>query len=404
MVQRQTPGLCPYQRAVGQWKWRPCAAMLLLLLCIASVFATPCAAITTMGRGATAAGATSGGASAPSLEAMVGQMLLVGFRGTDAAADSAIVRQVRAGMVGGVILFDRDVTTGSRERNIVSPDQLARLSAGLQRVAPVRLFIAVDQEGGRVQRLKPAHGFGEYPSARALGGSGLPIATAQTDRLVLELARAGINLNFAPVVDVDVFAASPAIGKLERSFSADPLKVAAFAQAVGDVHVRHGVVPCLKHFPGHGSARGDSHLGVTDVSATWHEGELVPYQRLLKGWQGAVMVGHLFNTHFDKDHPATLSHATITGVLRNRLGWQGVVISDDLQMKAITSHYGLEETMLRAVLAGNDILLFGNNLEWDPDLTDHAHATLVRLVREGRIPEARIREAWKRIMALKATL
>nr|GBO95535.1 beta-hexosaminidase [Nitratidesulfovibrio sp. HK-II] len=410
---------------------------------------------------ATRAG-TPAGASSPSLSAMIGQMLMVGFRGAqpqavapsasdmlgmgallhqgrakhnattaDAARAGAagtpatgasygvneVLFDIRAGRVGGVILFDRDVTTGSPERNVISPKQVRALSAALQAAAGASpaglpLFVAVDQEGGRVQRLKPERGFTQYPPARQLGQGTTGETRLRAVAMGRELADVGVNLNFAPVVDVDVNPDSPAIGRLGRSYGRDPRAVAAHAAAFINGMAHAGVVSCLKHFPGHGSARADSHLGVTDVSATRRPEELWPYRTLLRptgnawadGWGGMVMVGHLYDNRLDAAHPATLSRATIDGLLRRDMGWRGVVITDDLQMGAITERYPLEEVVFRAVDAGADILLFGNNLRWQPDLAARVHATLTGLVQSGRISEERIRQSYQRIARLKGLL
>ncbi len=388
----------------------------------------------------------------PSLSDMIGQMFMVGFRGVQAqavapraggvpglgallrpgaanatnaappAGNSAygvheVLNDIRAGRVGGVILFDRDVTTGSPERNIVSPRQVRALSAALQAAASASpaglpLFVAVDQEGGRVQRLKPERGFTQYPPARQLGQGTVGETRLRAVAMGRELADVGVNLNFAPVVDVDVNPDSPAIGRLGRAYSRDPRAVAAHAAAFVNGMAQAGVISCLKHFPGHGSARADSHLGVTDVSATRRPEELWPYRALLRpagnawadGWGGMVMVGHLYDNRLDAAHPATLSRAAIDGLLRRDMGWRGVVITDDLQMGAITDRYPLEEVVFRAVDAGADILLFGNNLRWQPDLAARVHATLTGLVRSGRISEDRIRQSYQRIARLKGLL
>lgn len=414
------------------------------------------------GAAATTRAGAPASAPSPTLSDMIGQMLMVGFRGAqpqavapsasdmlgmgallhqaragsnatnvDAAKAGAagtaragasygvneVLDDVRAGRVGGVILFDRDVTTGSPERNIISPKQVRALSAALQAAAGASpaglpLFVAVDQEGGRVQRLKPERGFTQYPPARQMGQGTVGETRLRAVAMGRELADVGVNLNFAPVVDVDVNPDSPAIGRLGRSYGREPRTVAAHAAAFINGMAHAGVVSCLKHFPGHGSARADSHLGVTDVSATRRPEELLPYRTLLRpagnawadGWGGMVMVGHLYDNRLDAAHPATLSRATIDGLLRRDLGWRGVVITDDLQMGAITDRYPLEEVVFRAVDAGADILLFGNNLRWQPDLTARVHATLSGLVQSGRISEERIRQSYQRIARLKGLL
>lgn len=344
-------------------------------------------------------------AAEPSLDAMLGQMVMVGFRGT---GEEPLVRDlenlsrdIEEGKIGGVILFEPDYLTRG-VRNIVSIEQTRRLADLLQSRAAIPLFVAVDQEGGRVRRFTPGHGVPATPSARDMGMGEPDTTFEEGSRLGAALARAGVNLDFAPVVDVDVNPDSPAIGRLGRSFSADPRAVADHARAFARGLWSRGVLPCYKHFPGHGSAAADSHAGFTDISATWKEDELPPYRALLSGKPPAmVMVGHLSLDRFDAVHPSSLSKAIIDGVLRRDLGWDGVVITDDLQMQAIRDNYGEKEALALAVNAGVDIILVGNNLVHDPETGRKVFALLRELVAEGAIAEARVRQSYRRIMRLK---
>ena len=344
------------------------------------------------------------GKAAPPLDVMIGSMLMLGFRGADLPSGDAFLEQVRAGHVGHVILFDRDVTTGG-ERNIISPRQVRRLTATLRAASPGPFLIAVDQEGGRVRRLKPQRGFADLPSARSMGADSPEKTRAIARQLGEELASLGISVDLAPVADVNSNPANPAIGALERSFSPNPAMAAAHALAFGQGLAQRGIIPALKHFPGQGGARKDSHLGLTDITRTWNaRADLVPYaQAFAQGWPGMVMLGHLYHKGLDPQYPATLSRAVVTDLLRGRMGWQGVVISDDMQMKAITDHYGMEQAMLLAVNAGVDILLFGNNLYWDETLPRKVFETLRGLVESGRISRQRIMESWLRITNLYAS-
>ncbi|WP_026167543.1 glycoside hydrolase family 3 protein [Desulfovibrio oxyclinae] len=337
-----------------------------------------------------------------SLEVMVGQMLMTGFRGTSVDAESPIVRDIENRHLGGVVLFDYDVERKVFDRNIESPEQVKRLTHSLQSRADIPLFIAVDQEGGKVQRLKERWGFPETPSAQKLGLKG-PAASDTAGRIVGRmLSQNGINMDFAPVVDVNVNPKSPAIGALGRSFSADPQAVADNAAAFAKGLRGHGVIPCLKHFPGHGSAMADSHKGLTDVTDTWSRQELVPYQTLIdEGYVGMIMTAHVFNATLDPKYPATLSDKVIGSILRQRLSWDGVVITDDMDMRAIRDSYGMRTALKLAIRAGADIMLYGNNLRHDPQIMKKAYDTILDLVRSGEIPEARIRQSFERIMKLK---
>lgn len=339
-----------------------------------------------------------------SLREKIGQLLVVGFRGSRPEECALAVRDVREHGIGGVVLFDQEMVDGSAGRkNIESPAQVRTLLAFLQSHARVPLLTAIDQEGGRVNRLKPVYGFPESISHEELGKLDQPAethrhaaATAQTLRSV------GLNWNLAPVADLDANPDNPIIRGKRRSFAADPETVARHATEFVRAHRAHGVLTCLKHFPGHGSARGDTHHGLVDVTETWSERELVPFQRLIAaGLCDAVMSAHVFNAKLDPERPATLSRAIITGILRERLGFRGVVSSDDMEMRAIASHYGLENSVPLAIEAGLDVLCFGNNLTYDPDIAPKAIGILERAVRSGRIPEARIDESVGRVLELK---
>ena len=344
-------------------------------------------------------------------EKMLAQMLLVGFRGLgpgekEYAADYAAFRDyVSQGKLGGVILFNRDHSSKSRVRNILNPAQVKAMCADLQAASPMPLFISVDQEGGRVRRLTPEAGFSDLPSPAEMSRLKIDMIYWRGLELGQELKELGINLDFAPSLDLNVNPDNPVIGSLGRSFGRDPEEVARmgrfFMSGLNDA----GVLGSYKHFPGHGSSRSDTHVEFTDITGSWQEDELAPYKLLMKR-RGPymIMLGHLFHSNFDPVYPASLSHAVATGLLRDRLGWQGVIISDDLQMKAIADHYSLEETIRLAIEAGNDIVLFGNNLAYDVELPGKAHEAMLKLYREGKIGRERIERSYRRIMALKEWL
>jgi len=343
--------------------------------------------------------------STPSLDVMIGQMLMAGFRGYDVDKTSSIVSDIRDYHLGGVVLFDYDVALKKPERNIKDPEQVKKLNGDLQSFANIPLFIGVDQEGGRVQRLKEKHGFFETHSAQAICASGEIKVRTSAYMAGSTLSASGFNLDFAPVVDVNVNPQSPAIGAIERSFSADPEKVTRCAKLFMEELARSEVLSCLKHFPGHGSAGADSHLGLTDVTKTWSEAELIPYRKLIyTGKVNMIMTAHIFNAKLDSDYPATLSRKIITGILRDELGFDGVVITDDMNMKAITEFYGREEAIRLAIEAGADILLFGNNLVYDPEIVMTAHSIIKELVTTKTISKERIEQSYKRIMRLKGKM
>ncbi len=341
------------------------------------------------------------------LERKIGQMVLVGFRGMSVDDAGPVVEQIRAGQVGGVVLFDVDALNGEPVRNIRSPDQVRALVNGLQQTAGGALLVAVDQEGGRVTRLKEQHGFPPTVSQHELAQRGAKATREQAAETARTLSQLGINVNLAPVVDLDVNPASPAIGALGRSFSADAQVVSEHARAVIEGHHERGVLTAVKHFPGHGSAAADSHRGFVDVSATWSEAELDPYRALIRdGMVDMVMTAHVFNRNLDPEWPATLSPSTITGLLRQRLGFGGVVVADDMQMGAIAEHYGLETALRQAIVAGVDVITFANNnpRAYEPDIAPRAINIIAALVEDGTISEARIDESVGRIRALRQRL
>ena len=219
------------------------------------------------------------------------------------------------------------------------------------------------------------------------------------------LAELGINCNFAPVVDLNSNPSNPVIGAIERSFSDEPAQVARHAAAWIEAHRARGVLSCLKHFPGHGSSATDSHLGFVDISDSWEQRELDPYRILLQQNKvDMVMTGHLFNRHLDPNNPATLSSPIINGLLRAELGFQGVVVSDDMQMKAITDHYSLEEAVCRSLAAGVDMLVFGNNLDYGSDSCPRAIKAIEDGIARGLLSEEQLLRSLGRVIKLKERL
>ena len=339
----------------------------------------------------------------PALEEAVGQMLMIGFRGD--VLDDDIAALLRDIQPGGVVLFDYDLPSkGEEVRNITSPRQLRALTSALQDIAPY--FIAVDAEGGYVNRLKNKYGFTvSVPSAQALGRKYRGETKRVADALACELKDLGINWNFAPVVDVNIDPKSPAIGAMERSFSDLPRTVVARANAFVKAHRERHVIPVLKHFPGHGSAAGDTHLGVTDVTETYrHKKELLPYQKFIqKGYDDPIMTAHIVNRKLDRSgRPATLSHDIMTQLLRYEMGFDGVVISDDMQMGAIVEAYGLTVAVVEAIKAGVDMILLANQIgEYNIDQVYDVKNAIVQAVVDGVIEEGRICESFNRIQRLK---
>ena len=336
----------------------------------------------------------------------IGEMLLVGFRGTSVDDKSTIVRDIRDYHVGNIILFEYDAPTGTRHRNIQSPSQLKQLCTDLQKYAGGNLLIGVDQEGGNVTRLRTKDGFPATKSAEASAQAGDKAVEENVNTIATELNEAGINLNFAPCVDVNVNPQCPVIGRLGRSFSSDPDQVVHFARTWITLQRKQGVISCLKHFPGHGSAKGDTHAGLVDVTNTWQEEELLPYRELIgSGEVDMVMVAHVVNKQFGDNLPASLSPLVVTEKLRNGLGFNGVVVTDDLAMGAIAKQYGFEEALKMAIQAGCDLLCISNNgSSYDPNMVPRAVEAILRFVKDGTLSADAIHTSAQRIRALKATI
>ncbi len=360
------------------------SAVLLLLLCL---IAMPCYGVV----------------QTDSLTIKIGQMLMIGFRGCTVEDSPEIVADIKERHIGGVVLFEYDLPSRTHNRNISSPEQVTRLTRDLQKQSRVPLFIAIDQEGGKVNRLNPSRGFPASVSAQHLGQLNNPDSTTaaavQTARTLKELH---IVMNLAPVADLNSNQQNPVIGKLERSYSSDPAVVTSNIRLISGIYREAGIIPALKHFPGHGSSTTDTHLDFTDVSTTWSEKELEPYRDLIaSGYRDVIMTAHVFNATLDPLYPATLSQATLEGLLRGKLGFQGVIISDDMQMKAIAAHYGLETAIQRAIEAGVDILVFGNNAAYDPVIALKAAEIIKSLLARKVITPERIDQSYRRIMELK---
>ncbi len=337
------------------------------------------------------------------LKDKIAQMLLVGFRGTELKKGNDVCVAIKDLHVGGVILFDYDVPTRTRGRNIQSPEQVKKLVADLQQLSTTKLLVSIDEEGGKVSRLKPAYGFPRTVTAKYQGMlNNVDTTRFYAARTAQTLAALGINLNFVPCVDLDVNPVCPVIGKVERSFSADPEKVVKHARIWIDEHTKRGILTCSKHFPGHGSSTNDTHAGGADVTATWSEVELQPYRELIADSVKLIMTSHVFNAKLDADYPATMSKKILTGLLREQLGFRGVIVSDDLAMGAIADNYPLEMALEKAVNAGVDILCLSNNgATYDSKIAQKALDTIYKLVQSGKISEERIDESYQRIMNLK---
>jgi beta-N-acetylhexosaminidase len=358
------------------------------------------------------------------LREKLSQMIMVGFKEAVVDESTPIVRAIRDFSLGGVILYNIDLKCfleaqnkkpdltryeGGKlcPKNITSREQLKKLTPALKSYSKGPLLISVDQEGGLVSRLGPAAGFPEQESPKELGGKdNLALTTKAAEGMALDLKESGINLNLAPLVDLDL---NPEglISRNGRSFGDDPELVFRHARAFISAHHKHGILTALKHFPGKGSAGKDPHFELADVTSLYQDQELFPFSRLIReGLADLVMTSHINHRGWDRDYPVTLSPKVLQGMLREKLGYQGVIISDDLLMGAIVKQFSLEEACVLAVRAGVDILLASNNSPAgdDPHLFHRIYEALVKAAEQGRISSKRIESSCSRLMALKKKL
>ena len=335
-----------------------------------------------------------------SLEQKAAQLLVAGIEGTEPGEDA--VQAIQGYQVGGVILFGR---------NVESAEQLAALTNGLKELNGdyVPLFLCVDQEGGRVDRMPPE--VSRTPSAWSVGQTldTEGVGAAYGALLAEECAAFGFNMDFAPSLDIWSNPDNTVIG--DRAFGNDWEWTAFFGMSAVEGMEKQGtVIPVVKHFPGHGDTAVDSHTALPVVDKTLEDlwqSELVPFDMVLSGqfWgepvmepTPAVMVAHILLSQIDPDNPASLSPEVVTGLLREEMGYEGVVCTDDLTMGAISNTYGMGEAAVLAVEAGCDLLLVCHGA----DNLAEAHAALVEAVDSGRIPEERLDESVYRVLSLKA--
>ncbi len=343
------------------------------------------------------------GARLTALERDLGSLFLVGVRGTEMAGNADLPKLLCDLRVGGVLLLGR---------NIVDADQLTRFTAALTALSAActgrKLLIAVDAEGGNVMRLAPKFGWPATFSAQELGeANDFVLTELEARRIGAMLRAAGINWDLAPVVDVGYNPANPVIVGAARSFGVHPLRVTEHARAFVQGLRAEGVLNTLKHFPGHGSSFDDTHLGFTDVTETASpEHELAPYRALIAaGLADSVMTAHVFNRRLDEQYPATLSRATVNGLLRGELAFKGAVVSDDLRMGAIERQYGIGEATVLALDAGVDVLLIvEDQLPDGSSATQVALAAIRQALVTGTLDPARVEAAIDRVRAFRARL
>ncbi|MDF1769052.1 glycoside hydrolase family 3 N-terminal domain-containing protein [Maricaulis sp.] len=326
----------------------------------------------------------------------VGDMLLLGFIGSHNETEGAdiIDAHLAANRIGGVLFLRHNVR--SREGAEGSAARFLATRPGA--------WMAIDQEGGLVQRLSRDLGYTHLPRAMQVAESRSPQGAGDLYRLGAgEFRAAGFNMNLAPVADLHD-PDNAVIGRHGRAYGTDGDTIAAYAAAFIDAFEAEGVACAIKHFPGHGRSRGDSHDGFVDISDSWSEAELAPFRELInQGRAHLMMGGHLTNRQLDPSgEPVTFSAPVLDDLLRGELGFTGVVMTDDLDMAAIRENYDQREAVIRAIEAGNDMIMLSNSAAPDAELPQRIVGWVEAAIADGRLNEHRINQSVARLAVLKA--
>ena len=335
---------------------------------------------------------------AADLNEMIGQMIIVGFVGDNVKSKGfkEVLKQVENNEISGVIFF---------EDNIKNKEEFLKMTSALKNSkAKYPPFIAIDMEGGYVQRMNKNNGFKNFKSAKQISKLTEDEAYKEYFEMAKMLKEADINLNFAPCVDLAVNKES-IIEQKERSYSNDPKVVVKYAKQFIKAHEKNSIITSIKHFPGHGSPTGDTHLGFVDATKTYSDNELYPYLYLADvSPLQTVMISHVYNKNIDKKYPASLSYQTIEKFLRVQTNFDGVIITDDLDMGAIRKNYDLYEIVSLSINAGENILLFSNRFEHDKKLVDKINLAIKRGLVDGYILSDNLVNSYERIIKLKKCL
>lgn len=324
---------------------------------------------------------------------IIGQHFIIGISGHALTADEK--KFIVENNIGGVCLFGRNVADPKQVHDLCAEIQSLRH----QQVEKVPLFIGIDMEGGRVHRLKPP--FTIWPPLRRLGELDAPTVSFHfANRMGHEMRAVGINLDFAPCVDIFTNPANTVIG--DRSISSDPEMVAKHASALVRGYIKADILTCAKHFPGHGNTLVDSHEDLPVEHADFKKleaRELIPFKKSFKSRVDMVMTSHIKFPLIDPEWPVTLSEIFIKQMIREEFRYRGLIITDDLGMKAMTKHYGVEEVPVRALKAGVDLLLYCN----DPEVPPVAYEAVLEATAQGSLNLEELEESYRHILDLKKT-
>ncbi|MEO1021200.1 MAG: glycoside hydrolase family 3 N-terminal domain-containing protein [Bacteroidota bacterium] len=329
----------------------------------------------------------------PFTDQELGQLLVIGFRGTELDKEHPVINDLKEWNIGGVILYDYDYLTREPNRNITSPDQLLKMAGALISNSPVPPIIAVKQNGGQDSPLKHAYGF---PSTKEPSYFGMHSEPDTVQKYVRNLAQeflvVGVNTNMHPRVD---------LGSQTALFGNTPEMVVEAMNGILDEYDQEGIFSVPGYFPGYSPGYTSSDEN-DDITNQWSSDYLSPYETLIQERSiGGIMTAHSFNAQIDSIWPGTLSKKVVTGLLRDSLNFDGVIFSDDLQKPIITSKYDQETAISQAINAGIDILVLGNNFVYDEHLAEHTIRTIQKLISEGKIKPERIEASLARVKQLK---
>lgn len=337
---------------------------------------------------------TLNSAFAVSLDEKIGQMIITGFEGNSVNSFSfkKVLNKIKKGEISGVILFNK---------NIKDEETLINLNKKILSSSKITPFIAVDNEGGRVQR----YDFVQHKSAKEISKLAENEARKHYSNMAKYEKKLKINMNLAPCVDLALDEDS-IINKKERSYGKNSDIVSKYAKIFIEEHNKENIITSLKHFPGHGSVKVDTHLGFADATEVYKADEIKPYKNLRNYDKlNMVMVSHIFNSNFDNQYPASLSKKTIKGILKDEIGFKGVVVSDDYDMGAILNNYSLKETVVSAVNSGVNLMIFSGNLKRkNRNVSSKIHKIIKHEIKKGNIKQEDIDNSYIKIMALKSQL